>query len=92
MPPPAPVFDAKRETITFGADVFTLEINEAKVLEILVPERTATLSRLRKSGIDRPDRVLRSLVKEHPALTPFVRFPGKRGMGGYGTSITLKAD
>jgi hypothetical protein len=75
-------------TIRIGDEIFSLEVQFAEVLEALVELGAATKPQLqKKSGKDDPDRLLRRLVKRFPRLQSYITFPGRRGKGGYRTTI-----
>ena len=64
------------------------EGQQAKALAALVQLRSATKQSLvDKSGVEDAPRVLRMICKKFPQLAPFIRLPGKKGAGGYSTSI-----
>lgn len=74
--------------VRVGSETITLESQYADVLQALVEMQSATKPELQKrSGRDQPDKVLKKLVNRYPQLKPFIRFPGARGRGGYGTTI-----
>lgn len=71
-----------------GETVLTLGSAQAKVLESLVELRTASKQRLVDvSGTDDAPRVLKTIRTNHPELARFIQLPGRKGAGGYRTSI-----
>lgn len=65
---------------------------QADVVEALVELEAATEEQLaRCSGRSFPGRILRSILKQHPALAAEITLPGKRGRGGYATTIVRDA-
>jgi hypothetical protein len=74
--------------VRVGNKKFTLESQLADVLQSLVELGAATEPQLRDhSGHGEPVKLLRKLVKKFPLLAPYIHFPGKRGGGGYSTTI-----
>jgi hypothetical protein len=67
---------------------FCLTAREDAVIEALMasgPMDGGTLTD--RSGWKDAPRVLRNIVQKYPLLRPYMRFPGKRGGGGYSTTI-----
>ena len=76
--------------VQVGEMVRTLTTTEGDVLGALVRLRSATLTELgRESGTDKNAPVyLKSICSKHPELQPHIILPGRKGRGGYRTSIT----
>jgi hypothetical protein len=78
--------------VRIGNQTITLESQLADVLQALVELQSATKPELQKqSGRDQPDKLLKKLVTNHPQLKQYIRFPGGRGKGGYGTTIVARS-
>ncbi len=86
-PSAVPAFNRAAGTLTLTTGrVVTLEHGERYVVPRLVELGTATGSEL-KTAHDRPDRILKALVKKYPSLKKHITFPGGPGKGGYSTTI-----
>ncbi len=71
-----------------GSEAIKLESAQASVLESLVTLRAATKSELvRQSGVADAPRVLKQIKRQVPVLSRFILIPGRRGKGGYRTTI-----
>lgn len=71
-----------------GNTLVTLTNRQDSVLAALAKQGTADLATLREnSGYRDAPKVLREIVKAHPALKKHIVFPGKKGKGGYRTDI-----
>jgi hypothetical protein len=77
--------------VRVGPDLLTLAPQYADALEALLRlGGTATGPELdERSGRRRAGALLRALVKRHPCLGPHIRCPGRRGGGGYSTTVQL---
>jgi hypothetical protein len=79
--------------VQIGDETITLEPQFSEVLEALVELRSATKPQLQKrSGRPEADKLLKKLVERFPILTPYIQSPGRRGKGGYSTTITNGAN
>lgn len=66
----------------------TVEGAEETVLEALIELRQCKMPELvAKSGYKKAARILKRIVEKHHALNRFITLPGKRGKGGYSTTI-----
>lgn len=71
-----------------GVPPIRLEGAQADVLEALVETHAATKDRLiSSSGHSDAPRVLKSICASFPQLAPFITLPGRKGKGGYSTTI-----
>ncbi len=74
--------------VRIGDQTLSLEPQFADVLEALIELRAATKPELQKrSGREEPGRLLNKLVRKIPSLRPYIVLPGRRGKGGYSTTI-----
>jgi len=65
-----------------------LESSEEMVLESLVEQKAATKDQLAKhSGVDEPQKVLKTIRDKFPGLADAIILPGGKGKGGYRTTI-----
>jgi hypothetical protein len=88
----APLFDAGSGVLYLRARAVCLEANEQDVLGALVERTATTLQVLKKaSDCDNPSRVLKGLVKKYPELKKHIVLPGRKGQGGYSTTIRFGA-
>jgi hypothetical protein len=84
----APALDRARGILLLKRGPVSLEANEQDTLKALVETGASTLQRLRSdSGCEHPDRILRKLVTKYPELAKRITLPGKKGLGGYSTTI-----
>jgi hypothetical protein len=75
-----------------GDRQISLEDIEAIVVEALVDLRSANQEELRQhSGVNDAPRVLARVAKKYPDLGRHIILPGKRGAGGYSTTIERAA-
>lgn len=73
--------------LRIGTVTVALEGQEELVLEALVDLQAATKMQLeRESGVSDAVRILKGIVKKH-SLEGYVTSPGRRGAGGYQTTI-----
>lgn len=88
--PPAPLpgvtFDPAGGKLFLDGKALSLSRGEKDVLGLLVKEQTATLTTLREV-CDRPERVLKRLLKKYPKLRRHISLPGGPARGGYSTTI-----
>ena len=74
--------------VRVGNETKKLESQLSDVLQALVEMEAATTPDLiQKSGRVEAPKLLRKIVKKFPMLEPYISFPGKRGSGGYSTTI-----
>jgi len=74
--------------VRIGDETLSLEPQFADVLEALVGLGAAMKPDLQKrSGRDEPGRLLNKLVRKFPRLRSYIVLPGRRGKGGYRTTI-----
>ena len=77
--------------LRMGTEVVVFEGQESFVLEALVELQAATKMQLEvKSGVSDAVRILKGIVRKHPALSAYVTMAKRRGTGGYRTSIQRK--
>ncbi|MHB1038002.1 MAG: hypothetical protein ACYC35_27330 [Pirellulales bacterium] len=66
----------------------SLEGNAELLVGYLVEHGTANSTELRtKANVDKPARVLDGLLDNYPVLNAFIGRPGRKGRGGYWTTI-----
>ena len=88
--PDGPTIDPDKGILFLNGQPISLEANEHDVLKQLVASRAMTLKALRTaSGCEHPDRVLRNLQTKHDGLEKHIKLPGRKGRGGYSTTIRL---
>jgi hypothetical protein len=76
------------ERFRVGRVTIKLDVTQASVLESLVRLEAASLDELRKeSGCNDAARILKRIKQSHPPLAPFITLPGRKGHGGYRTTI-----
>ena len=77
--------------VRIGQRTIKLEPPLAAALEALIKRRAATKAELTvDSKLVDPGRELRRLVKKHPDLAPHITLPGRKGKGGYSTTISVE--
>lgn len=78
--------------LTIGDETITLTDRQRNVLQALVEKRSAQKSELiSASGHDEAPKILRGLVNSYPVLARFITTPGRKGAGGYRTTIAAAA-
>jgi hypothetical protein len=97
QPPPAPLLPIppKPEVawlddgrLRIGDRIVKLDPPIAAALKALVERGAASSSDLAsRSMLDDPGRELRKLVKKFPESAPYITLPGRKGSGGYRTTI-----
>jgi hypothetical protein len=85
---PRPILDPETSILTFNGRQLKLTQGERDVLKVLILKGACSLEGLRDAN-DRPDRVLRGLIKKYPELETYISLPGGPGKGGYSTTIKL---
>jgi len=76
--------------IRIGRQVVCLDGAQANVVQALVELQAATKRRLiNHSGVGDAHQVLKKVSTSFPVLAPHIDLPGRRGTGGYRTSIRL---
>ena len=85
---PLPAFDPATEQLLLNGRRYSLEDNEVNVLRALVGKGALQLGQLRnQSGCDKANQVLSNLRRKYPALKKHIILPGRKGRGGYSTTI-----
>jgi len=84
--PDAAYLDGHR--LRIGADAFSLTFRQRAVLGALVRLGASDKGQLEtESGYSDAIRVLRDIVRKYPRLQQHITFPGRKGRGGYRTTI-----
>ncbi len=74
-----------------GSENIKLDGNEANVVQALLELGAATKDELTKqSGVSDASRVLRGVHRKHAMLRDSITLPGRKGRGGYRTTIVRK--
>ena len=77
--------------VVIGGQTIALTHNQSLVMTALVSLGAASLATLATdSGVDQPDKVLRTIIRKHPQLAAFIKTPG--GKKGVGYSATIRDD
>jgi hypothetical protein len=87
--PTGAVLDTENGILVVDGSTIALEQSEKFLLNVLVAKGAAKLGDL-ETACTRPDKVLKALLKKHPALKGYVTLPGGPGRGGYSTTIKQK--
>ncbi len=88
QPPAACVFDPERKILILKGKPIALQANEEDLIKMLIEKKATTLQILRRC-CSNPQKVLANLQNKYPALKKFISLPGRKGQGGYSTTIEL---
>jgi hypothetical protein len=80
------VFDFQKNILFLKDKPLTLQASEEDLIKALIEKKAATLQALR-NVCSNPQKVLAKLLVKNPDLKKYLFLPGRKGQGGYSTTI-----
>lgn len=86
------LFERPNKVKIADAAPIVLEDIEAAVIQALIELGAGNQLQLAdRSGVNQPGRILKRIVDKHPQLGRYIILPGRKGHGGYRTTIEMKS-